>query len=176
MAAPARTHKLSDNDDSVPSMAYLANGLIWGNLLTKKALRTSIWLKMPMAPEHFLFMDANVMIFSGTQQARASFFELHIPIGNILAFHVLPPAPVEMDYDPNEPNRKFEAVTALVGPFRFDGNRRISVMADLATSLAKSGEKYSGLYDVTVTYPVPTMRALKLPFVLLRQDATFYGQ
>ncbi len=171
----AEKHRLSENDALVPAMIYYDKGIVWGNLVTKKAIRASTWLRMSNVPNYFVFYDAHLLLLSGGQPVHLSYDEINMPVNQIIAMHVMPPAKPEMDYDPNEPFRKIEKVSALSGLYRFDGGRRMSTMSDLHTSLMTSAERWASLYDVTVSYPtLPAMKPIKTPLVLLRQEYVIY--
>ncbi len=53
----------------------------------------------------------------------------------MIAFHTLPPTEEPLDYDPNETDRKMEAVDLLVGTFVMKGQIRISTHTEVDTTL-----------------------------------------
>ncbi len=166
---------IKETETTVPAMAYTNMRLIWGKLVAPKVVRVPTWLKMTMVPELMTFVEAEMLVFGGGQPARLSAPEIHIPSAQILAFHVLPPTQFEPDYDPNEPNRTMKPVSALCNIYRFDGKRRLSTLGDFVSVVQASKETYAGLYDVTISHPtVPGLKAITVPFVMLRADATAY--
>jgi hypothetical protein len=167
--------EIKESETAVPAMAYLDMRLVWGKLIAPKAVRAATWLKMSMVPGIFTFTDAEILVFGGSQPARLSTPACHLPTAEIIAFHVLPPATVELDYDPNEPNREMKPVTALASIFRFDGTKRISTLADFVQTVQSNKEPFSSLYDVTVSHPVaPGLKGITVPLVLMRSSAISY--
>ena len=169
------TYPLKETERATPAMVYLPFRLCWGKLVHPMGIRPQNWLKMTMVPEYFLLAEAQMLLFHGPQPVRLSSPEMHIPVSQILAFHLMPPFEFEVDYDPNEPNRVMKPVSVNVDIFRFDGNVRISTLADFSFSIQKGGRSYRSLYDATVSHPAtPGIKPLSVPAVLLRNDVTVY--
>ncbi len=168
-------YTLQEHEKFTPTMIYTPTSIIWGNLLSPKTIRAEFWLKTTILPDYFSVHNGKMMIFSGAQPMRMAFGEIHIPVLNIAGIHVLPPLKPEIDYDTNEPNRAMAPVTALMGLYRFDGLWRISSLADLSTSLKTGKEKFTPLYEVTVSHPTaPSMKPMQIPYVLLRRELVIF--
>ncbi len=179
MTAQPASRTLDENEKITPCMVYLPMRLIWGNLISKKGIRVETWLKMTLLPDYLTFLDAQMLIFGGPKPVRQSYAEIYAPLSEILAYHLLPPAlqHIEMDYDPNEPNRKMEPTTVYTSVFRFDGYKRISTLGDFSTAIATSKEVFTPLYDVTVSHPIAsTMKPLSVPYLLLRHANATYAR
>jgi hypothetical protein len=169
---------LEGDEKTTPVMLYLGSKLVYGELISKDGIRVHSWLRSPMVPEQFHLLNAKVIQFAGHDVKQFQFPEIYVPIAQILAYHVLPPATkdMEMDYDPNEPNRIMRQVTIFVSRFNFAGERRISKLADFTASLAAgAAQAFEPLYNVIVSHPtIPNMSNLKVPYVLIRsKTATF---
>jgi hypothetical protein len=112
----------------------------------------------------------------GGPVATITMAEMHIPIAQVLAFHMLPPQQDPLDYEPNEPNRKMIPVTALVGSFRFDGLLRMSTQSNLHNFLEVIKEVYTSLYEVKISQPErPSMASLQVPYTIVRRDAALFS-
>ncbi|HSO28253.1 MAG TPA: hypothetical protein VLS48_09305 [Anaerolineales bacterium] len=178
MTTPAKpAYSLQPGEKVTPVMVYTQNLLIWGDVITKQAIRVSVWLRTPMAPQYLTIHNAQVLPLPSSRGARQqSFSELHVPLPLVLAFHIMPPARDPVDYDPNEPHRVMTPTTTLVGYFRFDGLVRMSSMTNLQRYLDVMKESYSTMYDVEITQTgAPDMGVIRTPFVLLKRDLVLYS-
>ena len=178
-ADPSQSYVVAGDEKLNPAMLYLGSKLIFGDLISKDGIRTHMWLRSPMVPEQFHLLNARVIQFAGHDAKQFQFPEIYVPIHQILAYHLLPPATkdLEMDYDPAEPNRIMRPVTIFISRFNFEGNRRISRLADFTSSLAAgASQAFEPLYDVVVSHPtIPNMSNLKVPYVLIRSKAATYA-
>lgn len=168
-------YELKESERTVQAMIYTPFRLCWGNLVHPMGVRPQNWLKMTMVPDHFVLLEANILLFGGQQPVRLPAPEMHLPVNQILAFHLIPPYDFELDYDPQEPNRQMKPVSVNVDVFRFDGNFRISSIADFSFSIRGGGKSYRSLYDVTISHPLtPGIKALQVPHALIRSDVSTY--
>jgi hypothetical protein len=158
-------------------MAYTLNLFAWGEVVTKEAIRVSTWLRTPSAPQYVNLYDARVMMVVGNGTGKPqSFTELQVPSSQIIAFHLLPPNHDPLDYEENEPNRKMEPATALVGSFRFDGFIRMASVTNLVRYLDVTKETFTSIYNVEITQPgMPAMGVIRVPYVLLRRDMVLFS-
>jgi hypothetical protein len=149
-------------------MIYTPYCLCWGEVVTKEVIRVSTWLRTNAAPDNVLLWKARVL--TGQTGAKPVMFpELHIPVSQIIAIHLIPPAQHPLDYDSRDGLRREEPVTVLVGSYRFDGNLLIAQKSNLTKYIEITKEVFSSLYDVDVSYPMLTsMGKLKVPFLLFR--------
>lgn len=178
MNSPAlQSIELQPGDKATPVMAYTLNLLAWGSVITKEAIRVSLWLRTPMAPQYISLLKAQVMsLGAGAPAKPQSFNELHVPSSQIIAFHITPPESDPIDYDPSEPHRKMEPATALVGSFRFDGKIRMSDMTNLERYLDVTKETFTPIYEVEITQPtMPALGVIRVPFCLLRRDMVLFS-
>ncbi len=171
-----KLYKLQDGDKVTVVMSYTLNSVAWGEVITKEAIRVSTWLRTPMAPQYVTLFDAKLILTGGAQHPPQSFRELHVPTAQIIAFHLVPPAHETLDYDPQEPMRKMEATTALVGSFRFDGCIRMSTQTSLERYLDVAKETFTPLYEVDISQPTaPGIHALHVPYVLIRREMVTFS-
>jgi hypothetical protein len=172
-----RNYTLDEGEKVTAVMIYTSHMLIWGDVVTKAAMRVSTWLRTPSVPRYFFMHDANIVMISGSSPSKPHFFsEIHLPVAEAIAFHMKPPAHDPIDYDPNEPMRKMMPVTALAGLYRFYGTVRMSVQTALEKFLEVSKETFIGLYDAEITLPsIPAMGVIRVPYTLLRSDRVAFS-
>lgn len=177
MDEPRIPYTLSDEDKATPVMIYTANSLLVGEVVTKKVIRVSTWMRTPMVPQYINIYNAQLIELSSKSNPRSSSFsELFLPAHQVIAFHMRPPESDPLDYDPDEPMRKMEPVTALIGPFRFDGRVRMSTQTNLESYLDVIKEDFTSIYDIQVISPnVPTWKPFDVPFALLRRDRVVFA-
>ena len=163
------------NEKTVPAMVYARSRLIWGQLVHPETVRPQMWLKHTLAPEFMHLVDAQVIVFGGREPVRAAYPSVHMPVSRILAFHLLPPAEYEPDYDEFEPNRVMADVVVSCDIFRFDGLCRIATIADFSSSIQGFREIFRPFYAVSVSHPTtPSMQPLLVPYVLIRTEEVVY--
>jgi hypothetical protein len=169
-------YELKPNEKFTPTMVYMSEGMVWGKLLSPQSIRVSTWLKTTIVPTYYSFYDAQVLTFSGNKPIPYKFSEYHVHLSKVQALHVLPPEKPEMDYDPNEPNRKMAFAVVTMGRYWFEGKRRISALADLAGSINTGKEVFSPMYEVTVKHPtIPSLKSIQVPYLLFRREHASYG-
>jgi hypothetical protein len=172
-----RTYQIGHDEKATSVMVYTEMQLILGDVITKKAIKVSTWLRTPSLPQFIRLYDSSVLYFSvdGGQKPQP-YRELLLPSPEVIVFHIKPPAQDPLDYDPNEPNRKMEPVSATIGHFRFDGYIRMSSQTNLERFLDVSKEDFISLYDVRVFQPNnPTRGAFNIPYILVRSKKTMFS-
>ncbi|MBN2549948.1 MAG: hypothetical protein JXB15_12370 [Anaerolineales bacterium] len=172
----AAPYALEEGEKTTPIMAYTQNMLVLGDVVTKDAIRVSIWLRTSAIPSYILIYGVRVVRFSeGSLSKPEQFSELHLPSSQIIAFHIKPPAQEPLDYDANEPMRKMHPTIALVGAFRFDGYLRMSTHTNLERFLDAAKEAFIGMYDISITQPgSPATGAMKIPYAVLRKESVMF--
>ncbi len=170
------TQPVNADEKVVPVMVYTDTSVIWGDMIVKNVVRVGTWLRTNTAPDDFTIYNSKVMVIgSGTPRAMP-FQEVHVVIPYILAYHILPPAQEPLDYDPTEPNRKMEPMTAVVGSFRMDARMRMASSANLKRYLEFTRETFTPLYEVEISNMIqPSLGAMKVPFVMVRQATTLFA-
>lgn len=169
-------YTLGDDEKVAQVMAYTANALYWGDVIVKKAIRISTWLRTNSAPDWVGIYQAR-MIMTTTQNKPMFFSSVQIATSKINIFHLVPPAKDPIDYDPTEPNRKMEPVTLLINNFVVDGCLRLATQTTVAKLLEISRENFSPVYDAHISNPLlPSFGTISVPYILIRQDATVFGQ
>jgi len=168
-----KPYTLAVDEKATPVMVYTLTSLSWGDLVTKELVRVRTWLRTTMAPLYLSLYEARVLPIGGAGAARPWILsEFHVPTSQVIAFHLLPPASELLEQDPEEPNRKAEPVTALVGLFRFDGLVRMAARSNLGTYVDITRETFIPLYEVEVSHPAtPSLGTMRVPYALVRQEA-----
>ena len=171
-----RNPQIEEDEKITTVMIYTHNMLAWGQVVSKKALRISTWLRTDAIPKYFYLHNAKIITYTGGIPRPQAFQELYLPSAQIVGFHIQPPASEPIDYDPNEPMRIMLPTTALIGPFRFDGLLRMSSHSNLERFLDVLKETFTSIYDVEITQPsTPRMGAIKVPFALIRNETVLFS-
>lgn len=174
---PSTGESISPDDKLTRVMVYMQNTVAWGEVITKKVIRVSTWLRTPMAPQYITLHQVQVMTIGPSAGTRPqAFATIHVPVPLIDGFHIMPPDHDPIDYDPLEPNRVMQPVIALVGPFRFNGRIRISSHTDLEHYLDTSKEIFSSLYDVEISQlSQPGQGVVKVSMAIVRRDKVVFA-
>jgi hypothetical protein len=166
------------HDEKITAVAiYTMTGLAIGKLITKEQVRVSTWLRTDMAPGYLSLHQARFLSLAGTATGRAmTFSKLHVPSSQVIAFHVLPPSSDPLDYDPDEPHRKMEPVTVLIGFFRVGGFARMSTYSNVGKYLEATKETFLPIYQVEISnLAIPSLDVVRVPYALVRQDAALFA-
>lgn len=163
-----------DAEQKVASvMVYTQSTLVWGEVVIRQIVRASTWLRTNSAPDDVCVYNARVLFTSSGAIKPFFLREIHIPTVAILAFHLVPPAKDPLDYDPSEPNRRMDPVTAIFSNFRVDAFLRMSTRANLGKYLEVSKETFMPFYDAEISSPLlPTFGVIKVPYLIARQAMT----
>lgn len=174
---PTPAYAAAADEKIVPVMAYTSTTLYIGEVIVKNLVRVSTWLRTNMAPDIIhLYRAKCLQIISGEGARPQAYPEIFLPTAQIIAFHILPPAKEQLDYDANEPNRRMEPATAIVGLFRMDGYLRIASKSDLAKFIELSKETFTGMYDVEIVHPgMPSLGVVRASYVMVRQANTAFA-
>ncbi len=172
-----RLNALAHDEKVTPVMVYTLTGVAVGKLITKEQVRVSTWLRTDMAPAYLSLYEARFLALTGGERGQSlAFPELHLPTSQTLAFHLMPPAGDPLDYDPNEPHRKMEPVSVVLGFFRFDGLMRMSTHTTLGQYLEVTKEAFTPFYEVEITnLAIPSLKAVRVSYALVRQDASLFA-
>jgi len=172
-----KLNALAHDEKVTPVAVYTLTGLAVGKLITKEQVRVSTWLRTDMAPVYLSLYEARFLSLTGGEKGQSLAFPgLNLPTSQTLAFHLLPPASDPLDYDPNEPHRKMEPVSAILGFFRFDGFMRMSAHSTLEQYLEVTKETFTPFYDVEVTnLAIPSLKAVRVSYALVRQAASLFA-
>jgi len=163
-------NRIADDEKLSLVMVYTNYLLCWGEVITKELIRVSTWLRTNAAPDHITLYNARVLqVQQSAPQKPIGYREMHVPLPQITAFHLMPPNHDPLDYDPRDGLRKLEPITVMVGPYKFDGNLLIAEKATVQKYLEVTKETFTSLYDAEITYPmVTTSGKLKVPFLIFR--------
>ena len=176
MATPDKTaaYHLEPDKKIARVMVYTPTSFFWGEVIVKSIIRVSTWLRTNAVPNRISLYNAmGLTTLPGCKPL--SYSELHIPVPQVMAFHLIPPVQDGLDYDPTEPNRKVLPVNVILNSFTIQASIRISSSANLKKNLELSRETFSGVYDAEVSNPtVQSFRGLSVPFMLIRQDCAVF--
>jgi hypothetical protein len=159
---------LAADEKSTLVMLYTQTALIRGEAVTKENVRMNIWLRTEAAPRYIHLFKPQVIGSSGGQIKVVNYAEIYVPASMLLAFHVAPPAPVQLDYDENEKNRAMEPAVVEVGSFLFKGILRFSAQSGFGATLEMTKTPWMSMYSVEVTNPsLPHMPPISVPMMLI---------
>jgi hypothetical protein len=169
-------YRLEPDDKVTPMMVYTNTSMTKGEFISKEVVRVGTWLRTVSGISYISLFRAQSMTSTGTTAQVASFSELHIPINQLVGYHILPPAQEPLDYDPTEPHRKMESLILTFGPFRALCKLRIGETSSLSTHLKTSREAYMSIYEVEVSNPsIPNMAAIKAPMMLVQPSLVTFA-
>ena len=170
--------KMEADEKSVPLMVYTVNWLCWGEFIAKELIRVSTILRTNAAPEILCLHNARTIFPAvNANPSPISMPTMHIPVDQILAYHLIPPALDPLDFDPSEPNRRMDPVSVLAGKFQMDGKMRFASISNLTKYLDRTREVYTSIYDVEITCPImPSLGVVKVPFALVRQATSIFSE
>lgn len=168
----SESYILEPGDKASSVTAYTLTSVIRGKIITREVVRASNWLRTPGLADFAGIYDLKMTRALGTGAPEVlELNELHVPIAQFLALHLTPPDEDPVEYDPNEQNRKMEPVTAIAGPFRFQGTLRMPGHLTVAKQMGLMREPFIQLYDVTVISALSPDKPVKVRMVLLRPNA-----
>lgn len=163
---------LEPGDKTSSVTVYTSSSVLRATIVTREVVRASNWLRTPGLPEFAGFYDVTMTRALGTGEPEIlELQEIHLPIAHLFALHLTPPEEDPVEYDQNELNRKMEPVTAMAGPFRFQGALRMPGHLTVAKQMALMREAFITLYDVTVISALSPGKPVKARMVLLRPSA-----
>ncbi len=173
----SRLENLGPEEQATPVMIYTPNTFSWGKIITHEAIRPGIVLRAAEIPDYISLYEAHTLRLGGSGPPKpVAFAEYHIPSDTVIGFHLMPPITEPPDYDVDEPNRKMEPATVLVGFFRFDGNLRISTQTDLKRFLDVSKSVFMSIYDVKIWQPAnPGMKPIHVENAQVRTKQVFFA-
>jgi hypothetical protein len=171
-------YTLASDDKVAKVMVYTENSLYWGNVVVKTMIRIGTWLRTNAVPDRITLYDARGIVTTSSVSLRPNTYsELNVAVNHIQVFHLMPPAKEPVDYDPTEPNRRMESVSALVGTFIINGNLRLSTSSNLRKHLEVNREIFTSLYDTEITNLIlPSLGTISVPSVLVRQESTIFAK
>lgn len=172
-----KLNALAPDEKITPVTVYIMTGLAIGKLVTKEQIRVSTWLRTDMAPGYLSLREARFLPLTGSEAGTSlAFPELHIPTPQTLAFHLMPPTSDPLDYDPDEPHRKMEPVSIILGFFRFNGFMRMSTYSTLGQYLEVTKETFTPVYDVEVSnLAIPSLKPIRVSYALVRQEGALFA-
>ena len=168
---------LRPDEKTSPVMLYTMHSVVRGEAVVRKNVpRVNIWLRTDGAPRYIHILNSQVLVFGGSPVKALSYSELYFPTGQVIAFHTLPPTEEPLDYDPQEADRKMEAVDLLVGTFVVKGQIRISTHSEVDNTLETARVSWMSVYDVSITNPyLPQMPPLEVPMLLINPSHVAFG-
>lgn len=166
---------LASDEKIATVMAYTHHMFVRGEIVIKENLRASIWLRTQSTLNYIHLLKPNVLMFTGAQPKSLSFNEMFLPVKEVIAFHVAPPAEDPAGFDTSELNRVMQFVDLLLGTFVMKGKIRISTQSDLGTNLEVSHGTWMSVYDADVTNMYLPQFNMRVPMLLVNPSYASFG-
>jgi hypothetical protein len=163
-----QTYTLQPGEKATPVMIGTSDLLIWGNLVTKEAVRVDAFL-ITLAEAFVPIHEAKILFLAPAQQtAPVDRPVVYIKLEEILLFYAMAdqePLPEETEV------RRYEPVEAIVGSFQIEGTILKSPIATLQNLLLVSKEEYTSIYQAKIRdVAKPWLGTFASNTVLVRRD------
>ena len=144
-----QSYTLAPDEKATQVMIGTTETLMWGNLVTKEAVRMSAYLNT-LADDFVPLHDAKVLFLAPKEQrAPVERSSVHIRQEEILLFFVMhdeEPLPEET------PTRRYEPVEVITGSFQIEGSLLKAPISDVQNMLLVSKATYMPIYSATVRH------------------------
>jgi len=176
-ASQAPLYSVRPDEKVANVQVYTSGAIIRGELVVKKSIRVSTWLKTNIAPDRICLYNSRVVPINAGPTIRASAYsELNIATSAIQAFHLLLPDADPIDYDPDELNRYMQPVTVMIANFLIRGNLRLATNVTVTKFLEVTRETFTSIYDANITNLfVPSLGTFQVPYVVIRQESSVFA-
>lgn len=142
-----QSYTLAPDERATQVMIGTADTLMWGDLVTKQAVRVSAYLNT-LAEDYVPLRDAKVLFLAPKEQmAPVERSAVHIRQEEILIFFMMhdeEPLPEETQ------TRRYEPVEAIIGSFQMEGAILKAPISNLQNMLLVSKATYMPIYNATV--------------------------
>ena len=167
--------ELAYDEKTAMVMVYTNSVLARGEVIAKESARVSIWLRTQGVPNYIHLHKPQVISFSGAAPKTFSFSEMFVPVVQVVAFHLAPPAQDPLDYEAGESNRMMQLLDVMIGSFLLKGKIRISMQTDVATSLDVMHASWMSVYDVDISNPYLPQFNVHVPMLLVNPNQVSFG-
>ena len=144
-----KSYTLAPDEKATQVMIGTADTLMWGDLVTKQAVRMSAYLNTT-ADDYVPLRDAKILFLAPREQMtpieRAA---VHVRQEEILIFFVMhdeEPLPEETQ------TRHYEPIEAIIGSFQMEGSILKSPISNVQNLLLVSKATYMPIYSATVSH------------------------
>ncbi|MGD8397563.1 MAG: hypothetical protein PVG11_01765 [Anaerolineae bacterium] len=164
-----KPYTLDPTEKATPVMIGTADMLMWGDLITKQAVRMSAFLNT-LAEDFVPLHDAKVLFLAPRRQVNpVERSVVYVKLEEILIFFSMAgdePLPEESEV------RRYDPMEAAVGSFRVEGQLLKSPIATLQNLLIVSKDAYMPFYHATVHHAGnPWLGSFASDVVQLRRDS-----
>ena len=163
-----QSYTLAPDEKATQVMIGTADTLMWGDLVTKEAVRMSAFLNT-LADDYVSLRDAKILFLAPKEQmAPIERSSVHIRQEEMLLFFVMhdeEPLPEEAQ------TRRYEAVEAIIGSFQIEGAVLKAPISNLQNMLLVSKATYMPIYKATVRHVAKSwLGTFSSNFVQIRCD------
>jgi hypothetical protein len=157
---------LAPDEKATQVMIGTADTLMWGDLVTKQAVRMSAYLNTT-ADDYVPLRDAKILFLAPREQtAPIERSSVHIRQDEILLFFVMhdeEPLPEETQ------TRRYEPIEAIIGAFQMEGSILKAPISNIQNLLLVSKAVYMPIYSATVHHVAkPWLGTFSSNFVQVR--------
>lgn len=167
---PVIKYPINEDEKLSPVMVYTSHDIYWGDVIIKKQFRASTWLQTSAVPDVLTLLNGKMIhTLVGGVPRPESISEVHIPLDEIVLFHMTPPESDLIEPDPSDALMQAIKVSINCGGFELDGTIRISVHSTIAQYLAITRESFYSIYDSSIRcVSMPSFGTVKVKFVIAR--------
>lgn len=144
-----QSYTLAPDEKATQVMIGTADTLMWGDLVTKQAVRMSAYLNT-LADDYVPLRDAKILFLAPKEQmAPVERSSVHVRQDEILLFFVMhdeEPLPEETQ------TRHYEPVEAIIGSYQIEGAILKAPISDVQNMLLVSKATYMPFYSATVRH------------------------
>ena len=147
--ATKQSYTLAPDEKATQVMIGTADTLMWGDLVTKQAVRISAYLNT-LADDYVPLRDVRILFLAPKEQmAPTERSAVHIRQEEILLLFVMhdeEPLPEETQ------TRRYEPIEAIIGSFQIEGSILKAPISNVQNMLLVSKATYLPLYSVTIRH------------------------
>lgn len=144
-----KSYTLAPDEKSTPVMIGTADTLMWGDLVTKQAVRVNAYLNT-LAEDYVPLRDVKILFLAPKEQmAPTERSSVHVRQDEILIFLVM------HDEDPlpeETPTRRYEPIEAIIGSFQIEGSILKAPISNVQNMLLVSKATYLPIYSATIRH------------------------
>ena len=161
-----KSYTLAPDEKATQVMIGTADTLMWGDLVTKQAVRISAYLNT-LADDYVPLRDVKVLFLAPKEQvAPIKRSSVHVRQEEILIFFVMhdeEPLPEETQ------TRRYEPVEAIIGSFQIEGSILKAPISNVQNMLLVSKATYLPIYSVSIHHVAkPWLGTFSSNFVQVR--------
>ena len=164
--ATEQSYTLAPDEKATQVMIGTADTLMWGDLVTKQAVRISAYLNT-LAEDYVPLRDAKILFLAPREQmAPIERSSVHIRQDEILLFFLMHD---EESLPEETQTRRYEPIEAIIGSYQLEGSILKAPISNVQNMLLVSKAVYLPIYSATVRHVAkPWLGTFSSNFVQVR--------